>query len=407
MVSLSMSIGAPCEPVVKIGDTVKTGQLIADSDAFMSAPVHAPVTGVVTRETTLTAANGKKTRALVIETANKQELSDEVKPPVINSREDFLKAVRASGAVGQGGAGFPLHIKLGFDPKKQPVDYLLINGAECEPYTTSDYRELIERGEDVISGIKLILRHISIPKAIIGIESDKPLAIKKMRSLTENEPDISVAPLPTGYPQGAEKVLVYSCTKRVVNEGSLPVSAGCVVVNVSTTAFVARYIKTGVPLIEKRVSIDGDIVNKPENIFVPIGTTLAEITARTNLRLVPGKVIFGGMMMGTTVYDPDTPVTKTTGAILFFAGTGSAEKPLTSCIRCARCVNACSMSLAPTELEHAFDRKDAALLQKLHVNLCMDCGACSYVCPAGRNLAEKNQLAKAFLRSKGSLSKIG
>ena len=395
IISLSQSVGAPGQSLVSVGDIVKTGQKIADNSAFVFAPIHASVTGKVTAVTEVLGINGRVNKAIVIETDNRQEISEEVKPPDISTREKFLAAVRDSGSVGQGGAGFPTHVKLGFDQKKYHPDTLIINGAECEPYITADYREFIERGEDIIAGIRLIMRFLEIKAAVVGIERDKPAAIRQMRSLIEHGEDITVKVLPTGYPQGAEKVLVKQCVGRAVPEGKLPIDTGCVVLNSSTVSFLARYIKTGIPLIQKRVTIDGNIVNKPQNLFVPVGMLLSDIIKLADLRLPPDRILFGGPMMGNCVFDYETPVSKTTNAVLFFNNTPVYKE--SACIRCGRCVSVCSMNLSPTLLEHAYDARDAALLQKLRVNTCMNCGSCSFVCPARRNLSEKHQLAKQFV----------
>lgn len=396
-ISMSQHGGVPCTPVVGVGDKVYTGQLIGDSEAFISAPVHSSVTGKVIAEKDILSINGKMNKALVIETENRHEMSPDIKKPEINNRSDFIKAVRNSGSVGLGGAGFPTHVKVGFDNSKVKIDTLLINGAECEPYITTDYREIIENSEDVFYGIRYILKILEIERAIIGIEKNKPSAIKKAREMIKDDEKIRVKSLSARYPQGAEKVLIHQTTGRTVKEGELPMSAGCLVLNISTAAFLAKYIKTGVPLISRRLTIDGNVVNKPMNVTVPIGITLRDLLTQIDLRLQPDRVIFGGPMMGNTVYDLDTPVSKTNNAVLFF--NNSPEYNPTACIRCGKCVMSCSMKLMPVELEHAYDARDKELLKKLKVNNCMNCGSCSYICPAKRNISEKNQLAKIFIRN--------
>ena len=400
IISMSQHGGVPCKPVVDIGAEVKTGQLIGDCEAAISAPIHSSVTGTVTAKTNLINRFGRVHEALVIETVPNQVLCEDLKPPVINSREDFISAVRQSGAVGLGGAGFPTHIKFAYDRKTITIDTLVINGAECEPYITSDYRTFMEDGEKVIDGIRQVMKYLEIGNAVIGIESDKPKAIAKMKVLTASDSNIKVIGLPSAYPQGAEKVLIHNTVGRVVKEGDLPSSVGCIVMNCSTAAFISDYLKTGIPLIKRRVTVDGSIVNKPRNYFIPIGTRVSEILSAADIRVQPDRGLLGGPMMGTSFYDIDTPISKTTNAVLLFSDT--KERMQTACIKCGRCVRACSMGLMPTELEHAYDARDAELLKKLHINLCMDCGACSYVCPAKRNIAEKNQLAKAFVREKAA-----
>lgn len=394
---MAQHIGAPCEPCVAVGDKVKIGQKIGDSEAFMSAPVHASISGVVKEIKDVMNVFGRLCKTVVIENDNKNEMYEALEPPKCDTREDFIKAVRESGAIGLGGAGFPTHVKLGFDKNKVKIDYLLLNGAECEPYITSDYRELMENSDNVLAGIDVIMKKLEIPNAIIGIEEDKLAAIDKLTKLCVRYPNIKVQKLPGAYPQGAEKVLVHSLTGRVVGEGKLPSDVGCVVMNVSTAGFIYGYIKTGVPLVRRRITIDGNIVNNPANFFIPVGTLLHSIVGFADVRKQPDRIVLGGPMMGSCAFDPDTPLGKTNNAVLLFADT--EKQTPSNCIRCGRCVRACAANLMPTELEQAFDARDVKELQRLKVNLCMNCGACSFVCPAKRNLAEKNQLAKDFLRA--------
>lgn len=395
-ISMAQHIGAPCDPLVAVGDRALVGEKIGDTDAFMSAPVHSSVSGEVIEIKDVMNAGGRLCKAVTIRSDNRMEVSPEVKPPKIESREDFLKAVRESGAIGLGGAGFPTHVKLAYDRSKVNIEYLLINGAECEPYITSDYRDMIENTDSIIGGIRLILKWLEIPKAIIGIEADKPEAVSKLSKLTAAIPEIEVKKLRSSYPQGAEKVLVHSLTGRIVGEGMLPSDVGCVVMNVSTAGFIHAYTRSGMPLIKRRITVDGNIVNSPSNFFVPVGTLLHSVVGFASLRRQPDKVILGGPMMGMCAFDPDTPLGKTNNAVLLFSEAPRYEE--SPCIRCGRCIRACALNLMPTELEHAYDTRNAELLKKLRVNLCMNCGACSFVCPARRNLAEKNQLAKDFLR---------
>lgn len=396
IISMSQHGGVPCTPLVAVGDSVKTGQLIGSSTAVISAPVHSSVTGKVVEIKEIMNIQGRINTALVIDTDSREVMSEDIKPPVVTNREEFIEAVKNSGSVGLGGAGFPTYVKMNYDRKTVSIDTLVVNGAECEPYITSDYRAFMEDGEKIAKGIEMIMKYLELKSAVIGIESDKPKAIELMKKLTEKNENITVKALPPCYPQGAEKVLIYKTTGRVVKEGELPMAAGCLVMNCSTIAFITDYIKTGVPLIRRRLTVDGNIVNKPMNISVPIGTPLSDILAVANVHKQPDRVIFGGPMMGSTVYDLDTPIGKTNNAVLLFADT--KEIVPTACIRCGRCIRACSMNLAPTEIEHAYDMRDKDALNKLRVNLCVNCGACTFICPARRNLSEKNQLAKLFLR---------
>lgn len=392
-IPMLMNMGAPCTPLVKPGDAVCVGQKIGDTDAFMSVPVHSSVSGKVTAVSDIKLSNGNVRKAVTIETDGEQTVSEEVKPPEINSAEDFIKAIRESGITGLGGAGFPTHIKLS---TKSAVNTLIINAAECEPYITSDHRQMLEDGGSVIDGILTVMKYLKIGSAVIGIESNKPDAISLMTEKTKSHPEISVKVLPSIYPQGAEKVLIYNTTGRIVMEGQLPADAGVIVMNVSTAAGISHYLKTGMPLTQKRITVDGDITAKPCNVFAPIGTPFSDILSFAQCdtsRLK--KLIAGGPMMGACAFNPDTPVVKGTNAILAFEK--YSEPVVTNCIRCGRCIKACPFRLMPTELEKAYLRRDIASLKTLKVTLCMNCGCCTYVCPAGRKLAETNQLAKALI----------
>lgn len=394
-VLMSQAMGAPCTPTVKKGDEVKLGQVIGNTDAFMAAPVHSPASGTVAEIADYLLPSGARCKAVVIDTDGEQTVSDEVKPPVIGTREEFLAAVRASGCVGLGGAGFPTHVKFAFDSKKTPIDTLVINGAECEPYITADYREFVENGEDVIDGILTVMDKLDIPMCKIGIEENKPEAIRLMTEAASKHKGIEVVTLPSSYPQGAEKVLIHSCTGRIVAEGELPSNQGVVVMNVSTAGFLSRYFRTGMPLVSKRLTIDGNAVTKNQgNYFVPVGTKVSELLEYCGAEN-PEKVLYGGPMMGMALYDTEQVITKTNNAVLAFVNV--KEPVTTACIRCGRCVRACPLNLMPTLLEQAYDSRDVSELQRLKVILCMNCGCCTYVCPAHRHLAEKNQLAKALL----------
>ncbi|MCI7768594.1 MAG: electron transport complex subunit RsxC [Oscillospiraceae bacterium] len=392
---MAQCMGAPCTPLVKKGDEVSVGMKIGDSDKPMSVPVHSPASGKVSEITDWRMSNGAACKAVVIETDGLQTVSPEVIPPKITDRSSFLAAVRESGCCGLGGAGFPTHIKLGFDPKKTPIDTLLINGAECEPYITSDYREFVESPEDVIDGISYIMKMLEIPSCKIGIEANKPAAIAEMKKRTSDNPNIEVVTLPSSYPQGAEKVLILTVTGRLVAEGELPAHQGVIVMNVSTVSFLMRYIRTGMPLVSRRLTIDGDAVTKNSgNYRVLIGTPASELLEYCGASEYK-KVLYGGPMMGMALDNADRPVIKVNNAILAF--NKLPENKTTSCIRCGRCVRACPVDLMPVSLESAYDRGDIAELERLKVRLCINCGCCTFVCPANRHLAEKNQLAKGLL----------
>lgn len=395
-IPMLMNMGAPCNPLVKVGNTVKVGQKIGDTDAFMSVPVHSSVSGIVKSVTDIKLAGGNICKAVTIEPDGEQTVSEEVQPPVINSKEEFVKAVRESGITGLGGAGFPTHIKL--NPKGE-IDTLVINAAECEPYITSDHRQMLEDPDSVIGGIKTVMKYLSIPNAIIGIESNKPDAISLLSEKTGSDTSITVKTLPASYPQGAEKVLIYNTVGRIVKEGQLPSDQKVIVLNVSTAAQIYYYCQTGMPLIERRLTVDGDIVKNPCNLTVKIGTPVSKVLeyAQCDTEKM-NKLILGGPMMGMSAFDLETSIGKGNNAVLAFEK--YSELVVTNCIRCGRCIKACPFNLMPTEMEKAYNRKDVEALKKLKVNLCMNCGCCTYACPAGRKLAETNQLAKALIPRK-------
>ena len=395
-IPMSMCMGAPCQPLVKIGDEVKVGQKIADSEAAFSAPIHSGVSGKVTAITDYQTAMGAVCKMIEIESDGLQTVSDEVKPPVISDKESFIKAVRESGVCGLGGAGFPTHIKLN---PKTPIDTLVINAAECEPYITADYREMMECPDDIIGGINLVKSILGIKSAKLAIEANKPEAIKNFTEMAQNDDTIDIVTLPSSYPQGAEKVIIYNTTGRIVKEGELPSDEGVIVLNVSTCAFIYRYSQTGMPLVTRRLTVDGNAVGEPKNIRAVIGTSFREILefCKTDLDSIK-KLIAGGPMMGMSVPDIDMPVVKTSNALL--AAKNFDERRTSACIRCGRCVRVCPLGLMPAEIDKAYRIRDIEDLKSLKVMLCMNCGSCTYVCPANRKLAETNQLAKMLIPRK-------
>lgn len=395
-IPMSMTMGAPCTPLVKIRDEVKVGQKIGDSEAAFSAPIHSGVSGKVTAISDYRTAMGTVCKALEIETDGLQTLSEDIRPPEISDKESFVKAVRESGVCGLGGAGFPTHIKLS---PKTPIDTLIINGAECEPYITADYREMMENPDDVIGGIKLVKTQLGIKNAKLAIEANKPEAIKKFTEMADNDDTIDIITLPSSYPQGAEKVIIYNSTGRIVKEGELPSDEGVIVLNVSTVAFIYRYVKTGIPLVSRRLTIDGNAVKEPKNVSAVIGTSFRELLefCKADLDSLK-KVVAGGPMMGMSVPDIDMPVVKTSNALLAFDSYDN--RGTSACIRCGRCVRVCPLGLMPADIDRAYKIRNIEELKTLKVTLCMNCGSCTYVCPANRKLAETNQLAKALIPRK-------
>lgn len=405
LVPMQMHIGAPCVPTVKVGDTVLVGQVIGDSDAFVSSPIHASVSGTVREVRKIRMPAGECT-AVVIDSDGEMREAEHTPPTVTNAKE-LVKAARACGLVGLGGAGFPMHVKLSV-PEGKRVDTLIINAAECEPYLTADYREIMENSWDIISGIYTVKTLLGIPRVIIGVEKNKPQGIRELRRVAENSADVKdevrVLELPASYPQGAEKVLVHACTGRRIPAGKLPVDAGCIVMNVTSIAVLARYIKTGRPLTQKRITVDGSSVPSPKNVIVPIGTSVGDVLDFVGVGDY-GKLLYGGPMMGTPILDRQMPILKNTNGLLAFAEKNAILPEEGPCIRCGRCLDACPMALSPLALDRAVIRKDTAALQELQLMQCMECGSCAYGCPAGRHLVQRFRLGKSLLREAAAKAK--
>ena len=386
------------------GDTVKVGQLIGDTDAFVSAPIHSSVSGtVVGIETQRNAVAGNDT-LVVIETDKKQELSEDIKAPEMpEDLAGFVKAVRESGLVGLGGASFPTHIK--YNPKNiDDVHTLIVNGAECEPFITSDHRGMLEDTQDIIDGMKLIVKYIGLDEAYIGIEANKPDAIAKFDKMFAEQglTNFHTFTLQDRYPKGAERVLVYEITGQHMAAGVLPADLGVILSNVTSVAFVGQYFKDGVPLIKKRMTVDGDAVATPKNIIAPIGTQIHDIIEFCGgYKAEPKKILMGGPMMGRAIFSDEMPIVKNNNAILAFSGEKAYIPEETACINCGRCHKACPFNLLPIALAAAYERRDAEELSRLQVMQCMECGSCSFVCPARRPLSFINKLGKAVVKEAG------
>ena len=393
-------IGAPAEPVVNAGDRVFVGTLIGRSGGPVSAPVHSSVSGTV-KAVESAAFGGREIIYVVIESDGKSEKDPNLKPFPVENAADVAAAADACGLVGLGGAGFPTKIKLTVNDGC-PIDTLIINGAECEPYITSDYRECMENYEDIIEGIYLLKDKLGIKRVIICIESNKEKAISKLYTIASDKRDtddtVKLMKLPTSYPQGAEKVIIYSATGRKVPVGKLPSAVGCIVMNITSVATLYRFIKTGMPLVEKRITVDGTAVKQPKNIKVPIGTPIKDV-----LEFAGGvyedaaEIIMGGPMMGVDVCDKNAVIEKRNNAVTVMSEKTAAPET-TPCIKCGRCARACPMRLYPASVEAALERGLNENLGSLNVNACMECGSCSYVCPAKRPLCASMRLAKTVLR---------
>lgn len=406
VIPMQQHIGAPCEPVVKVGDEVAVGQLIGDSDKFISAPIHASVSGKITAIGEVKLPNGSVSKAVTIESDGEMRLWEGIKPPKVETREDLIKAVRDSGLVGLGGAGFPTHVKLNFPPDKN-IDTLVVNAAECEPYITVDYRECMENSWDILSGVYALKELLGFKQVIIAAEDNKPEAFKVLGKIADHDADIDdsvkLMVLESKYPQGAEKMMVQSATGRRVPPGKLPADVGCVVMNVASVAFISRYLKTGKPLVSRSLTVDGSAIAEPKNVRVPVGTDIGEIIDFCGgFKGEPCKILTGGPMMGLAIVGTDLPVLKQNNAILAFTADDAVLKPETDCIRCGRCVAACPMSLMPTNIVKAAKIKDVDALKRAGVTVCMECGSCAFACPAGKPLVQHMRLAKAILREEGN-----
>ena len=404
---MQQHLGAPCVPTVKKGDTVFVGTVVGDSDAYVSAPVHASVSGTVEELTTVMLTGGQMTQAVVIRSDGKMEKDPSIYPPAaITTKEELAAAARSAGLVGLGGAGFPAHVKLNVPEGKQ-IDTLIVNVAECEPYVTSDHREALENGKNVLEGIYKVKEILEVQRVLIAVEDNKPDVIQRLSEIAgdpQRDPldQVRVLPLKSRYPQGAEKVLVQACTGRKVPEGKLPADVGCLVMNIGSISFLASYMRTGMPLTLKRVTLDGSAIAHPQNVIVPVGTPIKDVVAFCGgYKAEPKKLIMGGPMMGVAITSDELPILKQNNAILAFDEREAALRQPTACIRCGRCVAACPMQLMPTKLEQAAERKDVEALQSLHVMTCMECGCCSFSCPAGRRLVQAIRLGKSYVRKAG------
>ncbi|MBM6853789.1 electron transport complex subunit RsxC [Mediterraneibacter glycyrrhizinilyticus] len=387
---LSQHIGAPANPVVKKGDHVLKGQLIADAGGFVSAPVYSSVSGTVKGLEQRFNPTGTKVECIVIE--NDGEYSEAeyepVKPLDELSREEILEMIARAGIVGMGGAGFPTRVKL--SPKEpDKIDYIIANCAECEPYITADYRRMLENTKDLVSGMRVVLSLFPNAKGIFAVEDNKKDCIEKLNQVVANEPRMDVKALMTKYPQGAERQLIYAVTKRAINSSMLPADAGCIVDNVETLIAIHNAVINGRPLTERVVTVSGDAVETPGNFRVLLGTNHRElIEAAGGFKTEPEKLISGGPMMGFAMVTLDAPVTKTSSSILAFKEDVVAKNPETACINCGRCVEVCPSRIIPSRLADYARRQDEESFVAMNGLECVECGSCSYVCPAKRQLKQ-------------------
>ncbi len=399
IIPMRQHIGAECTPTVAKGEHVFVGQIIGDSEAPLSVPIHASISGIVEAVRPEPAANGERITSVIIKSDGLQEKHPDLKPITTEEPAEMIQAIRDSGLVGLGGAGFPTYFKL-TPPKTDKFDVLLINGAECEPYITSDYREMVENPIQVIRGINLALKMTGIERAIIGIEDNKQGAIDRLIKAAEDDPHIDVMSLHTLYPQGGEKQLIYAMTGREIPSGKLPSSIGVLVLSVNTVSYFAEYFETGMPLIRRRITVDGKCIKNPKNIWVPVGTSLQEVFDFCGGFVeTPAKVIMGGPMMGVSQISPENTVLRQTNAVLAMSKDEINTRRESACIRCGRCAIACPMSLQPFALNLliANERYEEAVEHNLMD--CIECGSCVYMCPASRYLVQSFRMGKAKYRN--------
>lgn len=401
---LSQHIGAPSVPCVKKGDTVLAGQKIADAGGFVSVPLHASVSGTVKGIEKRLNATGSMVDCIVIENDQQYQETEFQEARLEGlTKEEILNRIKEGGVVGMGGAGFPTHVKLApKDPSK--IEYILVNGAECEPYITSDYRRMIEEPEKVVKGLQVILTLFDSAKGYICIEDNKPDCIAKMKELVKDIDRIEVKEMMTKYPQGGERTLIYAATGREINSSMLPADVGCVVDNVETVISVYKAVILGRPVNSRVVTVTGDGIKEPKNLLVLAGTDMSELVdAAGGLKGKIAKAISGGPMMGFALYDLHVPCTKTTSAFLFLEhdAVSEAQEIQTACINCGRCVSVCPGHVLPARLAKLAERGDMAGFEALDGMECCECGCCSYICPAKRPLTQSiKSMRKMVLASR-------
>ena len=405
IIPLSQNIGAPSTIKVKTGDRVKTGQLIAESSAYVSANVHSSVSGTVKKIDSYFDASGYKRPAVHIDREGDEwedgiDTSDVLKTEITDSVEDIIKKVTAAGIVGLGGATFPVHVKLTI-PEGKKAEILVVNGVECEPYLTCDHRLMLEKTSEIIVGIRILMKALNVKRAIVGIENNKSDAIAKMQTCAAEYKEIEISALKVKYPQGGEKQLIKALIGREVPSGKLPVDVGVVTFNVATVFAVYEAVQKHKPLIERLVTITGKGLPNPSNFKVRIGASINSlIEAAGGVPETTGKIVNGGPMMGKAMAKIDIPVTKGCSGVLLIDDSEAVRKPVRPCVRCAKCVDACVMGLEPYLLMTMSEQQQFDRAETMHITDCIECGSCNYTCPSNRPLLDYIRLGKTTVLKK-------
>jgi len=399
-IPVAQNLGAPSKVIVSKGDQVKTGQLIAKGEAFISANVHSSVSGKVKKIDDVLDASGYKRKSVIVQVDGDEweediDTSEGIKDNISASREEIIEKLKEKGIVGMGGATFPSHVKL-MVPEGKTAEYLIINGVECEPYLTSDHRLMMEKGEEMMIGVEILKRGLGVKKVLIGVENNKPDAIKHLSDLAQKFDNIEVYPLKVKYPQGGEKQLINALLGREVPSGKLPIEVGCVVNNVGTAFSVYEAVQKNKPLIDRVVTVTGKKLPKPSNFQVRIGTPVSDLIEKAGgIPEDTGKVVSGGPMMGKALVSLDVPVVKGTSGVLVFSKKEAPRVTQKTCIRCGKCVSACPMGLEPFYLAQLAEKEFWERAEENLIMDCIECGSCHYTCPSGRPLLDYIRVGKA------------
>lgn len=398
-ISVSQHLGAPAKVIVKRGDEVKVGSLIAKGEAFISANIHSSVSGKVAKVDNWIDTGGYKRQMVIIDVVGDEweesiDRSPDLMKKISLSKQEIITRIKEMGIVGLGGATFPSHVKL-MIPDGKKCEVLIINGVECEPYLTSDHRIMLERGEELLVGIQILMKGLEVDKAMVGIENNKPDAIAHLTKLAKDYPGISINPLKVKYPQGAEKQLIKALINREVPSGKLPIEVGAVVNNLGTALAVYEAVQKNKPLFERVVTVTGKSVAKPSNLLVRVGTPIGELIEKVGgLPEDTGKIINGGPMMGKSINSTEIPITKGSSGILIMQEKESSRAEVRTCIRCGKCVHACPMGLEPFHISLVARRQNWEEAEKSHVMDCIECGSCQFACPSGRPLLDYMRVGK-------------